>query len=180
MPEGRRYRPSGIFFAVMWERSIKLKLFAVVARGEGANEEKENIRTACDGVMTFDGERIEIHYEELMGEQGLSRNTLSFLTADRNVVTLIREGVFSSVMTFSENDRYHGVYHADFASFDFTVATRDVKNKITFEKGGTLLLDYNTEIQGVPVQTSLFRFEIICEGQTVESSKRIKRPRKIR
>ena len=47
-----------------------------------------------------------------------------------------------------------------FAAFDFTVATRGISNKLNFEKGGVLLLDYNTELQGVAVQESRFRFDI--------------------
>ena len=37
-----------------------------------------------------------------------------------------------------------------------------IANKVTFEKGGVLRLDYTTEIQGVALQTSRFRFDITC------------------
>mgnify|MGYP002514211404 CR=1 FL=1 len=52
------------------------------------------------------------------------------------------------------------LYNMGFASFDFTVATKRISNGLTFEKGGLLFLDYNTEIQGVAMQTSRFRFDI--------------------
>ena len=146
-----------------WEKNVKIKIFAVVARGD--DEEKENIRIVSDGVMTFDGTRLEIRYDEIMGDDGPATNTLSFDESERGVVTLIREGAVSAVMTFSDGGRFGGVYRAGgIASFEFTVATRRVVNDLSFEKGGTLLLDYNTEIQGVAVQTSRFSFEITCEG----------------
>ena len=129
-------------------------------RGEEDDVEKDNIRITCDGVMRCDGERLEIVYEESMGEEGTAINTLSFLVKEPNVVTLTRDGNASCVMTYSENCRYRGTYHMGFLSFDFTVATKRVENDVCFENGGVLLLDYNTEIQGVSMQNSRFRFTI--------------------
>ena len=129
-------------------------------RGEGEDAEKENIRITSVGTMTFDGSRIEICYEESMGENGMAFNTLSFDVGEPDIVTLVREGAVSCLMTFSENGRYGGLYNMGFAAFDFIVATKNISNKIKFEKGGVLLLDYNTEIQGVAVQASRFRFDI--------------------
>ncbi len=142
------------------EKNVKVKIFAVVMRGEDDDIEKDNIRITCDGVMRHDGERVEIVYEESMGEEGVALNTLSFSEGDPNVVTLTRDGNASCVMTFSENCRYRGTYHLGFLSFDFTVATKRVDNGVSFEKGGVLILDYNTEIQGVSMQNSRFRFTI--------------------
>jgi hypothetical protein len=51
-------------------------------------------------------------------------------------------------------------FHRSFLSFDFTVATRRVENGVSFERGGVMLLDYNTETQGVSMQNSRFRFTI--------------------
>ena len=142
------------------EKQVKLKIFANVVRGEGEDADKENIRITSVGTMTFDDNRIEISYEEAMGENGMAYNILSFDANEPNIVTLVREGAVSCVMTFSENGRYGGLYDMGFAAFDFTVATRNISNKINFEKGGVLLLDYNTELQGVAVQASRFRFDI--------------------
>ena len=111
---------------------------------------------------------VENGWYEIMGEDGPAVNTLSFDTSDCGVVTLIREGVVSSVMTFSERERYSGNYNAGFAVFEFTVATKRVLNTVTFEKGGRLVLDYNTEIQGVAVQSSRFQFDIFCDGHAFE------------
>lgn len=137
-------------------------------RGEGEDAEKDNVRINSFGTMSFDGKRIEIGYEETMGENGMAYNTLSFDVRDPNIVTLVREGAVSCVMTFSENGRYGGLYDMGFAAFDFTVATKNISNKLNFEKGGVLLLDYNTEIQGVAVQSSRFRFDISVIGNTAK------------
>ena len=142
------------------QQQVKLKIVANINRGEGEDADKENIRITSLGTMSFDGNRVEISYEESMGENGMAFNTLSFDVGEPDIVTLVREGAVSCVMTFSENGRYGGLYDMGFASFDFTVATRSISNKIRFEKGGVLLLDYNTEIQGVSVQASRFRFDI--------------------
>ena len=154
-------RPPTRFFTMnMNEKNVKIKIFAVVMRGEEDDVEKDNIRITCDGVMHSDGERIEILYDEVMGEDGVAHNTLSFLIAEPNIVTLAREGAMSCVMTFSENCRYRGNYNMGFLDFDFTVATKRVENNVSFEKGGVILLDYNTEMQGVSMQNSRFRFTI--------------------
>ena len=142
------------------EKKVKIKIFAIVMRGEGDDVEKDNVRITSEGTMTSDGKRIEICYDEIMGEDGHAQNILSFDIKEPNIVTLERSGAVSCVMTFSENGRYGGLYHMGFATFDFTVATKRIANGLTFEKGGILLLDYNTEIQGVAMQTSRFRFDI--------------------
>ena len=142
------------------EKLVKIKIFAIVVRGEGEDAEKDNVRITSEGKMTFDGKRVEICYVETMDDAGVAHNTLSFDVNDPSIVTLVREGAVSCVMTFSENGRYGGLYNLGFASFDFTVATKRISNKVSFEKGGILLLDYNTELQGVAVQNSRFRFDI--------------------
>lgn len=146
------------------EKQVKLKIFASIVRGEGEDAEKDNVRINSLGTMSFDGNRVTICYEESMGENGMAVNTLSFDVGEPDIVTLVREGAVSCVMTFSENGRYGGLYDMGFAAFDFTVATRSISNKINFERGGVLLLDYNTEIQGVAVQASRFRFDISAVG----------------
>ena len=150
------------------EKQVKLKIFANIVRGEGEDAEKDNVRINSFGVMSFDGKRVEIAYEEAMGENGMAYNTLSFDVHEPGIVTLVREGAVSCVMTFSENGRYGGLYDMGFAAFDFTVATRSISNKLSFEKGGVLLLDYNTELQGVAVQESRFRFDISVIGNTAK------------
>ena len=150
------------------EKQVKLKIFANIIRGEGEDAEKDNVRINSLGVMSFDGSRIEIVYDESMGENGMAHNILSFDISEPGIVTLVREGAVSCVMTFSENGRYGGLYDMGFAAFDFTVATRSISNKLSFEKGGVLLLDYNTELQGVAVQESRFRFDISVIGNTAK------------
>lgn len=144
------------------EKKVKIKIFAIVVRGEEGDEapEKDNIRITSEGVMSFDGKRIELCYDEIMGEDGRAQNILSFDASEPGMVTLERSGAVSCIMTFSENGRYGGLYNMGFAAFDFTVVTKRITNKISFEKGGTLILDYGTEIQNVSVQTSRFRFDI--------------------
>ncbi len=144
------------------EKKVKIKIFAIIIRGEDGDDEpeKDNLRITSEGTMTFDGKRIEIHYDEIMGEDGPAKNILSFDVSEPNIVTLERSGVVSCIMTFSENGRYGGLYNMGFASFDFTVSTTRISNKIGFEKGGVFLVDYGTEIQNVSVQTSRFRFDI--------------------
>ena len=135
------------------KRKVKIKIFATIRRGEDDDAEKDNIRMTGNGITGDDGPAI---------------NTLSFDVEDSGVITLVREGIVSSVMTFSENKRYGGNYRADFAAFEFTVATKRVSNTVTFEKGGQIILDYNTEIQGVALQSSCFRFDIACIGHAYE------------
>lgn len=162
MPDGRKNRPFGLLFVMTEEKNVKIKIFAIVVRGEEEDAEKDNIRMTSDGVMAIKDGRVEISYEELMGEEGYAENVLSFALDEPGVVTLVREGSVSAVMTFSEKGRYKCKYDVGFADFEMTVATKSVSNKVTFEKGGVLLLDYNTEIQGVAVQSSRFRFNISC------------------
>ncbi len=144
------------------EKKVKIKIFAIVINTEEGDEkpEKESVHITSEGVMSFDGKRVEIRYDEILGDEGRSKNILSFDPKEPDIVTLDRSGAVSCVMTFSENGRYGTVYHLGFAAFDLMIATKRISNQITFERGGTLLLDYGTEIQNISVQLSRFRFDI--------------------
>ena len=111
--DGSSVCPAYFNMIIMKEKKIKIKIFAVVSRGEGDEAEREKIRITGNGVMACEGSLIEIRYDEILGEDGPAVNTLSFDTGDRSVVTLVREGAVSSVMTFSEKARYGGrlFYH---------------------------------------------------------------------
>ena len=177
--DGSSVCPAYFNMIIIKEKKIKIKIFAVVSRGEGDEAEREKIRITGNGVMACEGSLIEIRYDEILGEDGPAVNTLSFDTGDRSVVTLVREGAVSSVMTFSEKARYGGNYDAGFAAFEFTVAARRVSNTVSFENGGVLVLDYNTEIQGVAVQESRFRFDIVCDGEAYEKHvRKVKKTKK--
>ena len=71
-------RPSIRLLFAMNEKNVKIKLFAAIMRGEGDDVEKDNIRLTSEGVMRLEGDRLEISYEELMGEDGYVENVLSF------------------------------------------------------------------------------------------------------
>ena len=144
------------------EKKVKIKIFAVVINGSEGDEkpQKDSIRITAEGVMSFDGKRIEIRYDEIMDESGCCKNVLSFDPEEQNIVTLDRSGSVNCVMTFAENGRYGTLYQLGFADFDLTIATQRISNGITFENGGVLLLHYGTEIQNVSVQFSRFRFDI--------------------
>jgi len=169
---GKSVRPAD-FIIVMKEKKVKIKISAAISRGEGKDAERETIRVTGDGVMTCHGNRIELRYDEILGDDAPALSTLSFDTADCGVITLVREGAVSSVMTFSEKARYSGNYDAGFAVFEFTVVARRVSNTVSFENGGVIILDYSTEIQGVAVQASRFRFDIACDGDAYEKHEKI-------
>ncbi len=142
------------------KKNIKIRIFGTMERGEGDDPEKESVKIEGDGVMALDGERLTVCYDEFMDENEHVKCTISFDVGEPSVVTLVREGAVHAVLTFSEQARYSGKYDLGFAEMQVTVSARRVANGVTFDHGGTLFLDYSTEVQGVALQTARFRFEI--------------------
>ena len=93
---------------------------------------------------------VEISYEEseIGGLEG-SRVRLVFNADSPSLVSMIREGAVSTMLSFEEGKRHRSTYNTPYMPFDLVLNTSRVDNRILEE--GKLTLCYVMEIRGLSV-----------------------------
>ena len=112
--------------------------------GEGFDEPMELL---AEGRLVTDPRRVELVYEEgeLTGMAG-ARSTVTYRTADRGLVSMIRSGLVSTAMTFKAHHRAICTYETPYMPFSIGIHALTVDNRLDTE--GVLKLDYIIEIRG--------------------------------
>ncbi len=120
------------------------------------NESLEKIDLITEGIMTVtpDGGFTEepsytvaISYDEteLTGMAG-ARSTITYRTADRGLVTMLRTGMVSTALTFKAHHRAICTYDTPYMPFSIGIHALTVDNRL--DTDGELKLDYIIEIRG--------------------------------
>ena len=122
--------------------------------------EPETIEINTLAKLSVKGGRVEISYDETeaTGMEG-SSTAVSYMKEESGVVSMIREGAVSTVLTFESGKRHHCIYNTPFMPFDVCVRTIKVDNRI--EDSGYLDLDYVIEIRGARAERTKFRMELL-------------------
>ncbi|MBO5938457.1 MAG: DUF1934 domain-containing protein [Clostridia bacterium] len=128
--------------------------------GDGQTPEPEVIEINSVGALEQKDGRIELSYDEteVTGMEG-SRTAVSFSENASGVVSMIREGMVSTVLIFEEGKRHHCVYNTPIMPFEVCVHTLKVDNRLC--EDGILLLDYIVEIRGAQAERTKFQMEIL-------------------
>ena len=130
---------------------------------DGAPEynEEEAIELSTEGVMSIDGGRVELTYEEseITGMEG-SRTSVIFDLDSPGLVSMIRNGTVSTALVFERGKRHHCVYNTPIMPFEICVRTVKVENDILEQ--GRLRLDYVIEIRGAKAECTKFELDILA------------------
>ena len=121
-----------------------------------ATDAIEKIDLITEGIMTVtpDGGFTEepsytvaISYDEteLTGMAG-ARSTVTYRTADRGLVSMLRTGMVSTAMTFKAHHRAICTYDTPYMPFSIGIHALTVDNRL--DTDGELRLDYIIEIRG--------------------------------
>ena len=116
----------------------------------------EKIELFTEGVLTITPDEgfaetpsatVAIRYDEteLTGMEG-ARSTITYRTADRGLVTMLRTGMVSTAMTFKAHHRAICTYDTPYMPFSIGIHALTVDNRLDTE--GVLKLDYIIEIRG--------------------------------
>ena len=130
-----------------------------VIRAKKTGEETdaiEKIDLITEGIMTVTPDdgfteepsfTVAISYDEteLTGMAG-ARSTVTYRTADRGLVTMIRSGMVSTAMTFKAHHRAICTYDTPYMPFSIGIHALTVDNRL--DTDGILKLDYIIEIRG--------------------------------
>lgn len=104
---------------------------------------------------------VEISYVEGNDTDNGLEGTAVRLVFNRDnpeLVTMVREGNMSTMLTFCEGKRSRSVYNTPYMPFNLIVNTLEVENNIFSD--GTMYLNYLMEIQGLGSQRTTIRIKI--------------------
>ncbi len=126
------------------------------------DNQPERIEFTTDGMLSDNGMRIELSYEEseLCGMAG-SRTTLLFDKVLPGLITMVRTGAYSTSLVFNAADRRQRCMYDTgiLPPFELCVLTRKIDNRLSFE-GGSLALDYIIEMHGVKTEFNSLLLEV--------------------
>lgn len=127
----------------------------------------DRIEFVTEATMTRDGDRLSFDYNDREIFDGVddARSTLVFDLCNRGLVTLLRDGSIKAALVFEQGKRHICVYRTPFAPFEICINTVNVRNRLT-EKGGTLALEYYTEVHGVRAEHTKLKFTVIPLNRT--------------
>ena len=114
-------------------------------------EMPEPTEMMMEGRLVTGKDRIELVYEEseLTGMEG-SVTSIGFDRSNPSLVSMMRTGPVSTVLTFEERRRHICVYNTPFSDFEICVRALSVENDLL--RSGTLRLDYLLEIHGAEAE----------------------------
>ena len=117
----------------------------IVGKQNYVGQDPDVIELVTDGYMLEKGDVWEIGYEEseLTGLEGV---TSIFRVGPRGV-TLRRTGRLQSQMVFQPGKRHESLYQLDFGAMMITVCAQKIHYDLSREKGGTVDLTYQIEIE---------------------------------
>ena len=147
-----------------------------VTRAKATGQETdaiEKIELFTEGLMTVTPDAaftdtpsytVAVTYDEteLTGMAG-ARSTVTYRTADRGLVTMIRSGLVSTAMTFKAHHRAICTYETPYMPFSIGIHALTVDNRLDTE--GILKLDYIIEIKGARAE----RCEMVMKIQEDKS-----------
>ena len=145
---------------------------SAVLRAKQTGEETEAIEKIdliTEGILTItpDGSfteepsyTVSIGYDEteLTGMEG-ARSTITYRTADRGLVTMLRTGMVSTAMTFKAHHRAICTYDTPYMPFSIGIHALTVDNRL--DTDGELKLDYIIEIRGARAERCEMTMRIV-------------------
>ena len=133
------------------------------------NDAIEKIDLITEGILTITPDKgfteepsytVSIGYDEteLTGMAG-ARSTITYRTADRGLVTMLRTGMVSTALTFKAHHRAICTYDTPYMPFSIGIHALTVDNRL--DTAGELPLDYSIEIRGARAERCEMTMRIV-------------------
>lgn len=113
--------------------------------GAVQGEDDDSIRLMTTGLLTGDQDHWKLRYNETAPDSDLSNHIT--VSMDNGIVTMQREGPFSTAMVFQKGRRFESSYNTPFGSLDMAVYPTRVNYSV--DNGmGEVNLQYQLDLQG--------------------------------
>ena len=134
----------------------------IVGKQNYAGQDPDVIELVTDGYLLEKGDVWEIGYEEsaLTGLEGV---TSVFRVSPRGV-TLRRSGRLQSQMVFQMGKRHESLYQLDFGAMMITVCAQKIQYELSREKGGTVDLTYQIEIESAALGVVDYHLDVTIKN----------------
>ena len=143
------------------EELSKLLEQLLEAKREAESEAPDRYVFRCDGIMSIHDGAIVIRYEE--DESGGMENTRSeiVLHGGRNdMVSIVRTGSVANTLVCEKGKRHISAYNTPVMPFQICVFAKECEQNISYEKGGTIFMNYYVELRGTEMQHTKMRITV--------------------
>lgn len=104
----------------------------------------EQMQLLTHGTLSGSRDHWQLEYTETDSDDAESRVVL---TMNKGVVTMERDGAYSTSMVFSKGQRYEGTYSTPFGTMDMDIISSQVDYDISNGAGG-IALRYQVDLEG--------------------------------
>lgn len=122
---------------------------------QGAPDEPVELIT--EGLLRREGEGYALSYQE--SEVTGMAGTLTTFQIEPQRITLLRVGQYNSEMVFQAGRRHLSLYETPYGSLSMGIDTRRLRAALS-EKGGSIEIDYNIEIDHQLAGSHAFRIRV--------------------
>ena len=128
-----------------------------------AGADNDVIELVTCGQLSRDGEGYTLSYQEseLTGLEG----TLTTIQVEPERVTMLRTGQVNTQMVFQEGRRHLAMYDTPYGAMAIGVNTRSMYAELD-DKGGSIEIDYNLEIDHAVAGRNIFRINVREAGSS--------------
>ena len=113
--------------------------------GAVEGEDDDSIRMMTTGLLSGDGDTWKLRYNETAPDSAFSNRVT--VSMEEGVVTMQREGPFSTAMVFKKGRRFESSYNTPFGALDMAVYPTRVHYSV--DNGmGEVNLQYQLDVQG--------------------------------
>ena len=120
--------------------------------------DEETVELVTEGILERDpdaGYTLSYQESEVTGMDG----TLTTFQIEKDCVTLLRVGEFTSQMVVQEGRRHMSLYETPYGSMSLGINTRRMRASIG-DKGGDIEIDYNIEIDHKLAGVNFFQINV--------------------
>lgn len=122
-------------------------------------EDGDVLELTTEAVWSDDGKGIVIGYEEseLSGMEGTT-TVIAFSKAEPTLVTVSREGTYTSTLILEQGKSHTGQYHTPVMPLEVTTRTHRLLNRLL--EDGTLEADYTVRIGTITTSRSRLHIQV--------------------
>ncbi len=121
--------------------------------GPEAGSDPTTVELVTEGACSYHPDFSQFTYQE-SELTGMAGTTTTF-RVEKEQITMLREGTVTSQMLFQPGKKNTFLYETPFGTMTMGVDTRRLKVE-TGENGGKLDLQYNVDVDGIPLSRNTF------------------------
>lgn len=125
---------------------MRAQQVVLTVNGSAQGEEDEGVRLMTTGLLSGKESHWKLRYNEVSPDNAVSHHVT--VSMDDGVVTMQREGEFTTSMVFEKGHRFEGNYVTPFGNIEMGVYPTRVQYQVAEEGKGEVNLQYQLDLRG--------------------------------